>query len=137
MCLRIYIYTHNKYIQHTHIYYVNKNFIVDAINRLTALEFCDTIDIVDENFSCLKLINKLKASNWPAQILKKFCKKLTFGQVKICKGLKILTLELYKLNCQQHTPHNILWITPIYSAMILQGCLVSLRCVEKIHSSYW
>ncbi len=36
MC--VYLYTHNKYTQHTHIYYVNKTFILKAINRLTALE---------------------------------------------------------------------------------------------------
>ncbi len=29
----IYIYRHNKYTQYTHIYYVNKNFYLDAINR--------------------------------------------------------------------------------------------------------
>ncbi len=28
---------HNKYIQYTHIYYVNNAFILDAINRLTTL----------------------------------------------------------------------------------------------------
>ncbi len=32
-CVCIYIYVHNKYTQYTHIYYVNKNFILDAINR--------------------------------------------------------------------------------------------------------
>ncbi len=31
MC--VYLYIHNKYTQHTHIYYVNKTFILDAINR--------------------------------------------------------------------------------------------------------
>ncbi len=35
MCM--YLYIHNKYTQHTHIYYVNKKFISDAINCLTAL----------------------------------------------------------------------------------------------------
>ncbi len=35
--MRLYLYTHNKYTQYTLIYYVNKNFILDAINRLTAL----------------------------------------------------------------------------------------------------
>ncbi len=35
MCL--YLYMHNKYTQYTLVYYVNKNFILDAINRLTAL----------------------------------------------------------------------------------------------------
>ncbi len=33
----VYLYMHNKYTQYTHIYYVNKNFILDAINRLIAL----------------------------------------------------------------------------------------------------
>ncbi len=33
----VFIYTHNKYTQYTYIYYVNKNFILDAIYRLTAL----------------------------------------------------------------------------------------------------
>ncbi len=31
MC--VYLYIHNKYTQYTHIYYVNKNFILDVINR--------------------------------------------------------------------------------------------------------
>ncbi len=31
MC--VYLYVHNKYTQYTHIYYVNKNFILDAINH--------------------------------------------------------------------------------------------------------
>ncbi len=35
MCL--YLYMHNKYTQYTLVYYVNKTFILDAINRLTAL----------------------------------------------------------------------------------------------------
>ncbi len=35
MC--VYLYIHNKYTQHTHIYCVNKTFILDPINRLTAL----------------------------------------------------------------------------------------------------
>ncbi len=35
MCL--YLYIHNKYTQYTLVYYVNKTFILDAINRLTAL----------------------------------------------------------------------------------------------------
>ncbi len=37
MC--VFLYIHNKYTQHTHIYYVNKNFyfILDAINCLTEL----------------------------------------------------------------------------------------------------
>ncbi len=30
-------YTHNKYTQYKHIYYVNKTFILDVINHLTAL----------------------------------------------------------------------------------------------------
>ncbi len=29
----VYLYIHNKYTQYTHIYYVNKTFILDAINR--------------------------------------------------------------------------------------------------------
>ncbi len=29
----VYVYIHNKYTQYTHIYYVNKSFILDAINR--------------------------------------------------------------------------------------------------------
>ncbi len=33
-CMSVYLYIHNKYTQ---IYYVNKTFILDAINRLTAL----------------------------------------------------------------------------------------------------
>ncbi len=37
MCL--YLYIQNKYTQCAHIYNVNKNFILDAINRLTALIF--------------------------------------------------------------------------------------------------
>ncbi len=28
-----YLYIHNKHTQYTHIYYVNKTFILDAINR--------------------------------------------------------------------------------------------------------
>ncbi len=35
MC--VYLYIHNKYTQYTLIYYANKTFILDAINRLTAL----------------------------------------------------------------------------------------------------
>ncbi len=35
MCVYLYIYIIN--IHTTHIYYVNKNFILDVINRLTAL----------------------------------------------------------------------------------------------------
>ncbi len=31
MC--VYLYIINKYTQYTHIYYVNKTFILDAINR--------------------------------------------------------------------------------------------------------
>ncbi len=31
------LYIHNKYTQHTLIYYVNTNIILDSINRLTAL----------------------------------------------------------------------------------------------------
>ncbi len=33
MC--VYLYIHNKYTQYTLIYYVNKNFLLDAINHLT------------------------------------------------------------------------------------------------------
>ncbi len=32
-CMCVYLYIHNKYTQYTLIYYVNKNFILDAINR--------------------------------------------------------------------------------------------------------
>ncbi len=44
VCVYIYIiiyniYIQNKYTQYTHIYYVNKNFILDAINRLIAQIF--------------------------------------------------------------------------------------------------
>ncbi len=35
MCL--YLFIHNKHTEYTHIYYVNKMLILDAINRLTAL----------------------------------------------------------------------------------------------------
>ncbi len=37
MC--VYLYICNKYTPSTHIYYANKTFILDAINRLTALFF--------------------------------------------------------------------------------------------------
>ncbi len=37
--MSVYLYIHNKYTQYTHIYYVNKNFILDTMNRLTALVF--------------------------------------------------------------------------------------------------
>ncbi len=33
VCVCIYKYIHNKYTQNTHIYYANKTFISDAINR--------------------------------------------------------------------------------------------------------
>ncbi len=33
VCVCIYLYIHNKYAQYIHIYYVNKTFILDAINR--------------------------------------------------------------------------------------------------------
>ncbi len=36
-CMCLYLYIHNKYTQYTHIYYVNKTFILNAINHLTAL----------------------------------------------------------------------------------------------------
>ncbi len=36
--LYVCFYIHNKYTQYTHIYYVNKNFILDAINCLTTLK---------------------------------------------------------------------------------------------------
>ncbi len=29
----VYLYIHNKYTQYTHIYYVHKSFILDAINH--------------------------------------------------------------------------------------------------------
>ncbi len=35
MC--VYLYLHNKYAQYTYIYYVNKTFTLDAINRLAEL----------------------------------------------------------------------------------------------------
>ncbi len=35
MCVYLY---NNKYTQYTHMYYVNKTFILDAINHLTALK---------------------------------------------------------------------------------------------------
>ncbi len=38
MC--VYLYIHNKYTQYTHIYHVNKTFILDVINCLTALVGC-------------------------------------------------------------------------------------------------
>ncbi len=33
MCVYLYIGLHNKYTQYTHIYHLNKTFILDAINR--------------------------------------------------------------------------------------------------------
>ncbi len=36
-CTCLYLHIHNKYTQHTHIYHVNKTFILDVNNRLTAL----------------------------------------------------------------------------------------------------
>ncbi len=35
MC--VYLYIHNKYTKYTHINYINKTFILDAINHLTTL----------------------------------------------------------------------------------------------------
>ncbi len=35
--MRVHLYTHNKYTQHTQIHYANKNFYLDMINHLTAL----------------------------------------------------------------------------------------------------
>ncbi len=35
--LYVFVFIHNKYTQKQHIYYENKNFILDAINHLTAL----------------------------------------------------------------------------------------------------
>ncbi len=35
--MHVCIYIHNKYTQYTHIYNVNKTFILDVINLLTAL----------------------------------------------------------------------------------------------------
>ncbi len=32
-CMCVYLYRHNKYTQYTHIYYVNKTFILDMINH--------------------------------------------------------------------------------------------------------
>ncbi len=46
MCIYIYIYIHNKYTQHTHIYtYIlcKQTFILDVINHLTALIYIYTI----------------------------------------------------------------------------------------------
>ncbi len=36
-CMCVYLYEHNKYTQYAYIYNVNRTFILDAINRLTAL----------------------------------------------------------------------------------------------------
>ncbi len=43
MC--VYLYIHNKYTQYTHIYSVNKTFILDAINHLTVLIYIYVIFI--------------------------------------------------------------------------------------------
>ncbi len=32
-CMFVYLSIHNKYTQHTHMYYVKNNFILDAVNR--------------------------------------------------------------------------------------------------------
>ncbi len=36
-CMCVYLYIHNKCKQYTHIYYLNKKFILDAINRFIEL----------------------------------------------------------------------------------------------------
>ncbi len=36
-CMCVYLYIHNSYTPYTHIYYVNKTFILDAINHMTAI----------------------------------------------------------------------------------------------------
>ncbi len=36
-CMCVLLYIHNEYTQYTYIYYVNKNFYLNVIDRLTAL----------------------------------------------------------------------------------------------------
>ncbi len=48
ICMHVCVYimhTYNKYTQYTHIYYVNKNFILDAINCLSALVCNDSLAV--------------------------------------------------------------------------------------------
>ncbi len=55
MCF--YLYIHNKYTQYTLIYYVNKPFILDVINRLTALIKIKCISVIKAELSASLLIN--------------------------------------------------------------------------------
>jgi len=43
-CMCVYLYIQNNYTHYTHIaYYVTQTFILDAINRFTALESTDNV----------------------------------------------------------------------------------------------
>ncbi len=59
MCVSLYI--HNKYTQYTHIYHVNQNVILDAINRLdsTNIYINSTSSILStfQNYKKIKLGN--------------------------------------------------------------------------------
>ncbi len=44
-CMCVYLCIHNEYTQYTYIYYVNKKFILDVINRMTTLPVSQTCKV--------------------------------------------------------------------------------------------
>ncbi len=59
MCVYLYTYTH-----YTHIYYVNKTFILDVINHVTALKitFSNLADAFIQSHSQMRIIEAIKTN---------------------------------------------------------------------------
>ncbi len=88
-CMCLYLYIHNKYTQHTHIYYVNKNFYFGCEMWITCDVFISSLDSHSDGTHSLQMIHW-----WASDVMLKFSKPISMKkQTHLRLGLRMSTFS--------------------------------------------